>query len=110
MTQRQEILIVDDIPSNRDILQQTLEPQGYEIIAVPSGEIGLNIVHKAHPDLILLDVIMPAGLDGFETCRRLKADPSTRDIPVIFITAKDDEKVLKRARSITSRSPSEKKR
>jgi len=91
VTQRQEILIVDDIPSNRDILQQTLEPQGYEIIAVPSGEIGLNIVHKAHPDVILLDVVMPAGMDGFETCRRLKADPSTRDIPVIFITAKDDE-------------------
>jgi DNA-binding NtrC family response regulator len=91
VAQRQEILIVDDIPSNREILQQTLEPQGYEIIAVPSGEIGLNIVHKARPDLILLDILMPAGMDGFETCRQLKADPSTRDIPVIFITAKDDD-------------------
>ena len=91
VTKRREILIVDDIPSNRELLQQTLEPQGYEIIAVPSGEIGLNIVQKARPDLILLDIIMAAGIDGFETCRRLKADPSTRDIPVIFITVRDDE-------------------
>jgi DNA-binding NtrC family response regulator len=91
MVQRQEILIVDDIPSNRDLLQRTLEPQGYDIIAVPSGEVGLNIARQTHPDLILLDIILPAGMDGFETCRRLKADQSTQDIPVIFITAKDDE-------------------
>jgi DNA-binding NtrC family response regulator len=91
VSQRQEILIVDDIPSNRGLLQQTLEPQGYDIIAVPSGEIGLNIAHQAQPDLIILDIIMPPGMDGFETCRRLKSDPLTRDIPVIFITAKDDD-------------------
>jgi DNA-binding NtrC family response regulator len=91
VARRQEILIIDDIPSNREILQQTLESQGYEIIAVPSGEIGLNIALKARPDLILLDIVMPAGMDGFETCRRFKAESSTRDIPIIFITAKDDE-------------------
>ena len=91
MATRQEILIIDDIASNRGLLQQTLEPEGYEIIAVPSGEIGLDIAQKAHPDLIILDIMMPAGMDGFETCRHLKADASTRDIPVIFITAKDDE-------------------
>jgi DNA-binding NtrC family response regulator len=86
-----EILIVDDIPSNRELLQQTLEPEGYEIIAVPSGEIGLTIVQQTQPDLVILDIIMPSGIDGFEVCRRLKANPVTRDIPVIFITAKDDE-------------------
>ena len=91
MTKHREILIVDDIPSNRELLQQTLEPQGYDIIAVPSGEIGLTIAHQAQPGLILLDIVMPGGMDGFEMCRRLKSDPSTRDIPVIFITAKDDE-------------------
>ncbi len=91
MAERREILIVDDIASNRELLQQTLEPQGYEIIAVPSGEIGLNIAAQAGPDLIILDIVMPLGIDGVETCRRLKAGAATRDIPVIFITAKDDE-------------------
>lgn len=91
MTRGREILIVDDISSNRELLQQTLEPEGYEIIAVPSGEIGLSIAQQTQPDLIILDVMMPAGIDGFEVCRRLKANPVTQDIPVIFITAKDDE-------------------
>jgi DNA-binding NtrC family response regulator len=91
VTKGREILIVDDIPSNRELLQQTLEPEGYEIIAVPSGEIGLSIAQQTQPDLIILDIMMPAGIDGFEVCRGLKANPLTRDIPVIFITAKDDE-------------------
>lgn len=94
MAKAQEILIVDDISSNREILQQTLELQGYDIIAVPSGEVGLDIVTQTRPDLILLDIIMPAGIDGFETCRRLKANPATNDIPVIFITARDDEAAI----------------
>ncbi|ETW97638.1 MAG: hypothetical protein ETSY1_21840 [Candidatus Entotheonella factor] len=91
MEARQEILIIDDLSSNRALLQQTLEPQGYDIIAVPSGEIGLSIAEQSRPDLILLDIIMPAGMDGLETCRRLKANPATQEIPVIFITARDDE-------------------
>lgn len=84
-----EILIVDDIPANLNVLRQVLEPQGYNVIAVPSGEIALQIAARTPPDLILLDIMMP-GIDGFETCHRLKADPATADIPVIFITAKDE--------------------
>lgn len=84
-----EILIVDDIPNNLNLLCQTLESEGYNIIAAPSGEIALQIAAHTQPDLILLDIMMP-GMDGFETCRRLKADKRLSDIPVIFITAKDE--------------------
>ena len=88
-----EILIVDDIPANLNLLRQTLESEGYTIIGAPSGEVALQIAARAQPDLILLDVMMP-GIDGFETCRYLKADDATADIPVIFITAKEETESL----------------
>ena len=88
-----EILIVDDIPANLNLLRQTLESEGYTIIGAPSGEVALQIATRAQPDLILLDVMMP-GIDGFETCRYLKADDATADIPVIFITAKEETESL----------------
>ncbi|MBM3235624.1 response regulator [Candidatus Poribacteria bacterium] len=83
------ILIVDDIPANLNLLREALEPQGYKILGTTSGERALQIAHRTTPDLILLDIVMP-GIDGFETCRRLKAEPKTADIPVIFITVKDE--------------------
>jgi len=83
------ILIVDDTPANLDLLRQTLEPEGYEILVATSGEMALKIFRRASPDLILLDVLMP-GMNGFETCCQLKQEESTQDIPVIFITVKDD--------------------
>ena len=84
-----KILIVDDFPANLNLLGQTLESAGYKVVAVPSGTHALQIAARTEPDLILLDVMMPE-MDGFETCRRLKANPSTAEIPVIFITAKDE--------------------
>ena len=87
------VLVVDDIPANRNLLRDTLEPQGYEVLLAPDGETALKVSHRAQPDLILLDVMMP-GLDGFETCRRLKGRAETRDIPVIFITARDETKAM----------------
>jgi len=86
-----KILVVDDLPDNLNVLRETLEPEGYKLFLAPSGEIALRIAQHQTPDLILLDVMMP-GIDGFETCRQLKRNESTRDIPVIFITAKDDAK------------------
>src|SRR6266571_5106366 len=83
------VLIVDDVPANRDLLRQTLEPRGYEILLAPDGESGLRAAQRAHPDLILLDVVMPA-MNGFETCRRLKGIEATGTIPVIFITAQHE--------------------
>jgi DNA-binding NtrC family response regulator len=81
-----KILIVDDVPSNLELLSDTLEAKGYDISVAPGGEVALRLVRVARPDLILLDVQMP-DLDGFEVCRRLKADEATRDIPVVYITA-----------------------
>ncbi|OGG46562.1 MAG: hypothetical protein A3F84_18600 [Candidatus Handelsmanbacteria bacterium RIFCSPLOWO2_12_FULL_64_10] len=81
------VLLVDDTPANLKLLRQALEPEGYRILIAPSGETALKIACHAHPDLILLDVQMP-GLDGFETCRCLKENPATQDIPVIFVTAR----------------------
>jgi two-component system sensor histidine kinase/response regulator len=81
------ILIVDDIPENVDVLKKTLEEQGYTITMAPSGDVALKIAPQVLPDLILLDVMMP-GLNGFETCVKIKAIQDLNDIPVIFVTGK----------------------
>lgn len=83
MTTSNSILIVDDTPNNIKILMDVLNNVGYEVSVAKSGEIALEKLPFIQPDLILLDVMMP-GIDGFETCRRLKADKSTKNIPVIF--------------------------
>ncbi len=80
------ILLVDDTPTNLEILVQVFDKQGYEVFVATDGESALEQISATRPDLILLDVMMP-GLDGFETCQRLKANPATADIPVIFMTA-----------------------
>ncbi len=80
------LLIVDDTPANLGVIADYLEDYGFEILMARSGETALERVQYAQPDLILLDVMMP-GMDGFETCRRLKADQAGQDIPVIFMTA-----------------------
>ena len=83
------VLIVDDVPANRELLRQTLEPRGCEILLAPDGESALKAAQRARPDLILLDVMMP-GLSGYETCRRLKSNETTGAIPIIFITAQHE--------------------
>lgn len=80
------ILIVDDVPTNLEVLLECLSGAGFEVLVATDGESAIEQVLYARPDLILLDVMMP-GIDGFETCRRLKADETTRRIPVIFMTA-----------------------
>jgi len=80
------ILIVDDEPRNVDLLQQELGAAGYRTVSAANGEETLSLVAKARPNLILLDVMMP-GLDGYAVCKRLKESDTTRDIPVIFLTA-----------------------
>lgn len=84
-TQKGTILIVDDTPINTTMLTHILTPNGYTVHSAENGRAALEIVHNVHPDLILLDVMMPI-MNGYDTCRRLKADERTRDIPVIFIT------------------------
>lgn len=80
------ILLVDDTPTNLEILVQVFDKQGYEVFVATDGESALEQVPATEPDLILLDIMMP-GLDGFETCTRLKDNPDTAGIPVIFMTA-----------------------
>ena len=80
------ILLVDDNTINLQLLFETLDGQDYQLLAARSGEEALRIARKATPDLILLDIMMP-GIDGYETCARLKADEATRNSVVIFLTA-----------------------
>lgn len=83
------IVIVDDTPHNLGVLFDFLTDSGFKVLVAQDGESALQKVEYAKPDLILLDVMMP-GMDGFETCRRLKANPLTQDIPVIFLSALSD--------------------
>jgi CheY-like chemotaxis protein len=87
----EQILLVDDNTTNLQVLHEILGGRGYRLLVAKNGEAALSIVHKAKPSLILLDIMMP-GMDGYEVCRRLKADPETQDIPVIFLSALDDTK------------------
>jgi DNA-binding response OmpR family regulator len=85
-TDRVTVLMVDDDSLNLKVLAETIKGLGYTLLAARSGDDALRIAAKAHPTLILLDIQMP-GIDGYETCRRLKADAATHDIAVIFLTA-----------------------
>ena len=80
---------MDDLPANLGVLLGVLEEAGYEVLVATSSERALTRLAHIQPDLILLDINMP-GLDGYETCRRLKADPRWREVPVLFLTAQDD--------------------
>lgn len=88
--ERNVILIVDDAPINLEILFKLLEYYGLKVLVSEDGMNAIEIAENALPDLILLDVLMP-GIDGFETCRLLKTNPATQDIPVIFLTAITDK-------------------
>ncbi len=86
---RPRLLVVDDQPVNIQALYQAFAAD-HQVLMATSGEQALALCASQQPDLVLLDVVMP-GLDGHEVCRRLQADPATRDIPVIFVTAHNDE-------------------
>ncbi|MEB3292563.1 MAG: response regulator [Synechococcales bacterium] len=83
------ILIIDDNPTNLEVLYGALDQAGYKVLVEMDGQRGIAAVQRHQPDLLLLDVMMP-GIDGFETCRQLKADPATHEIPIIFMTALSD--------------------
>jgi DNA-binding response OmpR family regulator len=85
------ILIVDDEPQNRKLLDLILQADGYRTVLAGSGEAALTLVAEHAPDLIVLDVVMP-GLDGYGVVERLRADPATANIPIIMATADDDRR------------------
>ena len=100
MTEQKErpiVVIIDDIIINIKIIGACLGDE-FLIYSATNGAAGLQLIHEKRPDVILLDVVMP-GMDGYEICRRLKSDPDTKDIPIIFVTAQNE--VDEEARGLT---------
>jgi DNA-binding response OmpR family regulator len=83
------ILVVDDDPATLKLVGVILDQEGYDVVPARSGEEGLERARLQHPDLILLDVMMP-GLDGYEVVQRLRTDPATARVPILMLTAKSD--------------------
>ncbi|MEX0271824.1 diguanylate cyclase [Leptolyngbyaceae cyanobacterium UHCC 1019] len=83
------ILIVDDVTDNVDLLRSLLTRQGFSTQSAPNGAIALELAESTLPELVLLDICMPQ-MDGYQVCEKLKANPATRDIPIIFISALDE--------------------
>lgn len=81
------VLVVDDEPKTCRLLKEFLGREGYEVVEAHQGDAAISRAQALHPDLILLDVLLPGGLDGVQTYHRLKGKSSTRHIPVIFVTA-----------------------
>jgi DNA-binding response OmpR family regulator len=81
------ILVVDDVTTNREVLERMLEEEGYEIAQADSGELAVELANKIKPDAILLDVLMPNGMDGFEVCKKIRENTDLDSTPIIFITA-----------------------
>ena len=95
MDMQKTILIVDDTDTNIHVLMELLGDK-YDILASLNGYDALEIINEEHIDLILLDIMMPL-IDGYEVCKKLKENPKTKDIPIIFITAKTDEDSIEKA-------------
>ena len=90
MKSPRKILAVDDTPENLRLLEAILGSRGYRLVTADSGTAGLEAVHREHPDLVMLDIIMP-GLNGYDVCRRLRDDAATRFLPIVMITASGDQ-------------------
>ena len=91
MSQKPKVLIVDDEPFNVDYLEQELEDCDYQILTAFNGKEALDKIRREHPDLVLLDLMMPV-LDGFAVLSHIKADNDLRDIPVIIVSAANDSR------------------
>ena len=89
LLQGSKILIVDDNIYNLKLVGRILDNQNYRIEFAKDGENGIRLAKRNLPDIILLDIMMP-GMDGYEVCKKLKSDPATEDIPIIFLSAKND--------------------
>ena len=87
-----KILIVDDQIEVRELVQVTLEIGDYQILSAENGQQAIDIAQAEHPDIILMDIMMPGSeVDGLEACRRLKADSATNDITIVMLSAKGQE-------------------
>ncbi len=86
------ILVVDDEPDLLRLLQMELEAERYEVVTAANGEEALELVEVARPDLIVMDVLMPK-MDGIQACQRLKSDPATRHIPIVYLTVRSSASI-----------------
>lgn len=93
MNNNSTILIVDDDAAGREVLVSILEPDGYELILAENGFQALDLASAIHPDIILLDIMMP-GMDGFEVCRRIRSEKEIAEVPILFLSALDDRQSL----------------
>src|SRR5215468_6888366 len=82
------VLVVDDVPANVKLMEARLSAEYFDVVTALTGQEALTICERAECDMVLLDVMMP-DMDGFEVCRRLKANPSTHHLPVVMVTALD---------------------
>lgn len=93
-----KILVCEDQDSIRRMIEALVQARGYQVTAVASGAKALDVALTTPPDVVLLDLMLPGQYDGFEVCRRLRADPTTRTIPVVIISALDDDDSRARAK------------
>jgi class 3 adenylate cyclase len=98
MTDEAVVLVVDDQATNRRLLDAVLSPHGYRVVSASSGEEALRLVDEASPDVVLLDIVMP-GIDGYETCRRIRENPATAVLPVVMITASGQQEKVRATES-----------
>ena len=91
------ILVVEDQDSIRRMIEALVQARGYDVEAVASGAKAIDVAMTNPPGLVLLDLMLPGQYDGFEVCRRLRADPNTREVPVVIISALDDEDSKRKA-------------
>ncbi len=84
-----KVLVIDDAENIIEFIRLGLRYEGFQVESAPDGEQGVTAAQRLNPDLIILDVMMP-GIDGLEACRRIRSNPTTRDIPILMLTAKDE--------------------
>jgi CheY-like chemotaxis protein len=92
------ILVCDDDPVILRLLQVNLELEGYEVLLAHHGEKAIEIAVDEHPDLVILDIMMPR-MDGYQTCQMIKSQDETRDIPVVFLSAKAQQSDIEKGKS-----------
>ena len=93
------MLVIDDEQAIRAVCSVNLTASGMDVLEAENGQSGLDVARREHPDLILLDVMMP-GVDGWEVARQLGSDPATRDVPIVFLTARADASDKRHARHL----------
>jgi len=95
-----KVLIIDDLSTTRDLVKWALNESGFKLYEASNGEAGLQIAKQFHPDLILLDIMMPGELDGYKVCEQLRASDTLSKVKIILLSANDSESDRKRGQEV----------